>query len=684
MEQAKPSRGCVRFGVFEADPIARELRRNGVRLKLQDQPFQVLAILLEHPGEVIPREELRQKLWTADTFVDFDNGLNTAINKIREVLGDSAENPRFVQTLPRCGYRFIAPVDGFAKTAPTTSRRLRLAFVAAACFTVLIAIAALYLSTAWRRTSPPPALTVTRLTNRGNLAGAAISGDGKYLAYVVADGDQQSLRILQVGTTNDVPLLSPANADYHRGLTFSPDGSYVYYTYSKPNRLPALYRIPVVGGVPAKLIEDVDTPGGISPDGKHIAFVRYDSTGGRHVLMIAGSDGSEQYKLAVAKYPEEQFVSGPAWSPDGKVLAIWQSSSLLAIPVSGGPARVITSNWAHQLGEPAWLADGSGLIIAAASITHATHYTQLWEISYPDGNASRILQDPFRYGRISLTADSHMLVAQQVDQPSSIWVAPAQDPDRARPVTPLTGRFIGTSGITWTPDGHILYTSNATGNFELRMTDPDGNSSMALPLDQEPKFFPSACPDGRTVVFNAGRKTVVRADLEGGKSQGLVAGFYPRCSPDGGWVLFSSDTSLLKVPLKGGKPFEVNNHPCRAIDISSDGEQIACVYRSPTHSWKLAIIPFSGGRTTKLLDLDPKAVDWPIGWTPDGQAVAFEAERGGVLNIWVQPVGGGPPHQLTHFTSDEIQTFAWSPDGHYLAFSRGTDIRDAVMITNFR
>src|SRR5438445_2793873 len=112
MEQLKASHGCVGFGVFEADLVARELRKNGVRVKLQDQPFQVLTILLQRAGEVIPREELRQEVWTADTFVDFDNGLNTAINKIREALGDSADSPRFIETLPRRGYRFIAPVTG--------------------------------------------------------------------------------------------------------------------------------------------------------------------------------------------------------------------------------------------------------------------------------------------------------------------------------------------------------------------------------------------------------------------------------------------------------------------------------------------------------------------------------------------------------------------------------------------
>src|SRR5262245_52622168 len=106
------SSNILRFGVFEADLHAGELRKQGKRIKLQDQPFQVLAVLLQHPGEVVMREELRNHNWSSDTFVDFDNSLNTAINKLREALGDSADNPRFIETLPRRGYRFIAPVAG--------------------------------------------------------------------------------------------------------------------------------------------------------------------------------------------------------------------------------------------------------------------------------------------------------------------------------------------------------------------------------------------------------------------------------------------------------------------------------------------------------------------------------------------------------------------------------------------
>src|SRR5258708_37934954 len=110
----------VRFGAFDVDLRSGELHKHGIRLKLQDQPFQVLALLLEHPGDLVTREELRQKLWPAETFVDFDTGLNSAIKKLRDVLGDSAEEPRYIGTLPRRGYRFMARVDNCNGDLPAT------------------------------------------------------------------------------------------------------------------------------------------------------------------------------------------------------------------------------------------------------------------------------------------------------------------------------------------------------------------------------------------------------------------------------------------------------------------------------------------------------------------------------------------------------------------------------------
>src|ERR1700687_796095 len=118
MNGEQPSRGPIGFGVFELDLRAGELRKQGVKIKLQEQPLQILAMLLEHPGQVVTREELRSRLWPSDTFVDFDHGLNKSINKLREALGDSAENHRFIETRARRGYRFLAPLHGTREDLP--------------------------------------------------------------------------------------------------------------------------------------------------------------------------------------------------------------------------------------------------------------------------------------------------------------------------------------------------------------------------------------------------------------------------------------------------------------------------------------------------------------------------------------------------------------------------------------
>ena len=124
MPEARSAGKTVRFGVFEADLVSGELRKNGTLIRLQEQPFQILALLLERPGELVTRDDLRSKLWSADTFVDFDHSLNTAVNKLREALGDVASNPRFVQTVARRGYRFIAPVQESAKPVPSHAEPL--------------------------------------------------------------------------------------------------------------------------------------------------------------------------------------------------------------------------------------------------------------------------------------------------------------------------------------------------------------------------------------------------------------------------------------------------------------------------------------------------------------------------------------------------------------------------------
>ena len=234
MEEAVHSPRLVRFGIFEVDLPAGELRKSGVKLKLTGQPFQVLAILLERPGEVVTREELQKRLWP-DTFVDVDHNLNTAINKIREVLGDSAESPRFVETLPRRGYRFIASVDGavpssnqLAEEVPSTRVRTRgrpLFYGLLIIGAVVVTAGTLALwKTGFRTPRAPRVLRFTPLTNDGQIKSGFMAADGSRI-YFTEELPDRATRILQVSVKGgeaaplSVPLKQPQVLDLSRDGT---------------------------------------------------------------------------------------------------------------------------------------------------------------------------------------------------------------------------------------------------------------------------------------------------------------------------------------------------------------------------------------------------------------------------------------------------------------------------------
>src|SRR5467141_1247296 len=204
----------IQFGIFEVDMKAGELRRNGTRVRLQEQPFQILTILLEHSGEVVTREELRGRLWPADTYVDFDHSLNAAIRRLRDALGDSAENPRFVETVARRGYRFLAPVNGgngsVAKPTPQPAARSRRWHIFVTAALLLAGVVVGLVIADWPRHFIPinsSQIKLRRLTaNPENdpVAGAVISPDGRYLAF--SDNNGFYLREIDSGETHALKL----------------------------------------------------------------------------------------------------------------------------------------------------------------------------------------------------------------------------------------------------------------------------------------------------------------------------------------------------------------------------------------------------------------------------------------------------------------------------------------------
>jgi eukaryotic-like serine/threonine-protein kinase len=362
-------------------------------------------MLLERPGELITREEVRKQLWPDGTFVDFDEGLDTALKKLRYALDDSAQNPTFIETVPRRGYRFIAPVtngelslpsknaDAPAFPAPSKSasdrERKRKYFP-------LVVVVALVLVTSmgiyrWKSRSHPfsaEKMEITRLTDTGNATYVAISPDGRYVVHASRVGDKQGLWLRQVATRTDVKILPPDAIGFD-GITFSPDGNYIYFVRELDDEpgVKYLYAMPALGGQARLLIKDVDSPVSFSPNGDQFVFTRGVTTRNETEVRIANADGSGDHLLTSLPDSVFGYQVGATWSPDGRTIAIALSRLmpvryvLDTVAVDNGSVKELYSS-AAEIGRPLWLPEGDGLLLV---LNDQNEHQQLWTISYPKG-----------------------------------------------------------------------------------------------------------------------------------------------------------------------------------------------------------------------------------------------------------------------------------------------------------
>jgi eukaryotic-like serine/threonine-protein kinase len=699
-----------RFDTFELDPESGELRNSGALLKLQPQPFRVLLLLIERAGHVVTREEIQRYLWTDSTFVDFEHGINFSINQIRRVLADNAEKPRYVETLPKRGYRFIGVVDrpslrlgtegleDFSR--PTRLGRFSLWIIATSVGSAVIVLASVALGIhTWKshqRALNLEEMQIMRLTESGTAEDVAISPNGKYIAYVLREGEQRSLNMRQVATGSEVQILPPAVVEL-RSLTFSPDGDYIFFLRTpKENFLyDSLFQMPILGGTPQKLTYDIDTPISFSPDGKQFTFVRI--TNGITRLMIANADGTGERVLA--SHPGESF-DYPAWSPDGKTIAfpgprlrgeghIWAVS-----PIDASMQSVYTTR--STIGRLHWLPEGNGLL--AVIRDPAQGRGQLWYISYPRGEAKRFTNDLADYalGQLDLTRDGKSVVTVESMISSNLWVVHGGDADSAQQIT--SGRA-GVRVIAAGPEQTIIF-ANEKG--DLYSIHEDGSSLRLLTPIMHRNANPSVCRDGRHIVFEsavggqtlslAGRASDIwKMDADGSHVMRLTESgnaVAPLCSADSESVQYFDidQRKNWRIPVAGGTPTQVDtqNRWVVARSYSPDGKLIA--YNDPGTGDvpnQIVIFPATGGEAIYKFRF-PQGNTTFVRWTLDGTGLDYFLTNKGVGNIWRQPVPKGVPRQVTNFTSGQIFSFDWSSDGKQLYAARGSALSDIVLITKFR
>ncbi len=545
----------------------------------------------------------------------------------------------------------------------------------------------------------------TLISTNGRPLHAALSPDGKYIVYSVEETGGRSLWMRQTNVTSSIRILPPQDV-YYDSFTFSPDGDYVYtVTSGASDRVSALYVVPTLGGSPRKLLEDIRGAVTVSPDGRELAFLRRYSAEGEESLIVCSADGSGQRKLASRK-GEDFFIAygrtSPSWSPDGKVIACpigstnpWYMSIML-ISVENQSTRLATTFRWNNISRIAWTSEAKGLMVLGMEQIIGGSI-QLWYLDISSGRVERVTSDLNDYdsATLSLTSDQTKLLMIQEKVNSSISILPSGDSRRAWRVTSQSAGQDGMYGLDWTPDGRLVFISNAGGNPDIWIMKKDGSERRQLTSTLWGEYYPSVSWDGRMITYQSEKDTtphIWKMDLDGNNPLRLTSGVFddynPVFSPDGNWIYFYSyrdngRQNLWRVAPNGGEPEKVSDIPASWVSISRDSKRmVTYCYDSMVNRWRPAILSPEPGKPVSFFDL-PATAGF-IRWMPDGKAVAYIDTRNDVSNIWVLPIAYGKPYPLTHFESEAISDFAWSKDEKDLAVVRGTQTREIVILVDIQ
>lgn len=701
----QPSQLLYRFGEFEVDLWTGELRKKGIKLRVQVQPLKVLAMLLARPGELVTREHLREGLWHDNTFVDFDSGLNTAVNRLRTALNDSAETPRFVETVGRRGYRFIAPVtsdcgkieipadsadstvderppDSGQKTSsgpsgleqPFTPPELRTNAGgrnrALAVLSAILIVAGVggYATYRWRsepaRVSSFEGLRFTKLTGTGEAEDVAISPDGAYLVYSQRDRNGVGLWLYQIARGGKTQILPSEDIDF-RGLTFSPDGNSLYFVRSRAEvgSYKDLYAMPVLGGHARLLAEDVDSPVSFSPNGHQFAYSQGIGPPYATRIRIANADGTGNRVLATITSVNSNIETGPAWSPDGRTLVVSQmlrgdrSGYVLdAVSVSDGRIWEVCSHPA-VIGRPIWLPDSQTIL---AALDDSTGAGQLWTISLRRGKERRVTNDLANWGsRIDATRDARTVSDIQWSVVANLWSAPATNLSKIRQLS--NGEMAIVAAVA-KPDGKILAVS---GNNDLWIMNGDGTG--LAPFSSLPEVAsPGTCGDFVVAASYSSAEQHPQAGPGQVKVTKLGSG---RIIVQHSYQ--SGPVDIMRVDKNGRNPTKLASGFLYSPACSPDGKFVYYVLMGEQQ--RIFRVPIEGGSSEIVGDVPGQSIRGTMRISPNGRLLAFPYDQDGpkvVTQLAVISTNGG---QLVR-TFDapggiyRESCLRWSPDGKALQY----------------
>jgi serine/threonine protein kinase/dipeptidyl aminopeptidase/acylaminoacyl peptidase len=520
---------------------------------------------------------------------------------------------------------------------------------------------------------------IENLSNNGHTSLTAISPDGKYLALVLEENGLQALQLRHIQTGSNTQIVAPAATRYI-GVTFSPDGSYLYFVRrdEAEHTISILYEAPVLGGTPRILIRDVDSPIALSPDGRHLAYLRQDHDSPTFDLLIAKTDGTPERAL-FKNFALACDSCTVTWSPDGKTIAIPvvqptldDIGGFIAVDATTGARTNFGNARAAVFYDPVWLASGNGLLVA--SVGGGKLQRQLGVVAYPQGTYRAITADTNTYIRPSLSADSQSFAATQIQSRVDFSISPANSPEEAHPLVLSSKQPVWR--WDWTDDGKLALPQGG----DIHIVNPAGGEALVFSDQNGVPDEVASCGGKYLVVRIIGRggkaaANLWRIDASGGNQTQLTSGkseANPLCSPDGKFVYYvdrADGNRVKRISIDGGTPELVLSAGVGLFDISPDGKMLLTTeVREFDHKLMLRE-DSTETKATQYRDIDQRAQEGAK-YAPDGKSVVYIVRERGVDNLWKQPLDGGMHKQLTHFKEDRIGTFGFSRDGLKLAVER--------------
>jgi DNA-binding winged helix-turn-helix (wHTH) protein/Tol biopolymer transport system component len=695
----------IRFGVFELDMRPGELRKAGTRIKLQDQPLKVLIALLEQPGKVVTREELKHRIWPDDSFGDFDHGVNVAVGKLREALADSAGAPRFIETLPRRGYRFIFPVVSSredrtgsrpAATIPSPPRIPLRAVVTAACAVVVLLVSIFVFKPDWIRPRPQKQLVQRDLTANPSdnpILASSISPDGQQLAYADL---MTGLSLLQIDSGEKRFLSTVATL---LPMSWYPDGTHLLL--GGPGAR-GLWKMSVVDGTTRKLLEDKRgfVSAAVSPDGTRIAVVSFTNPG---EIWIMGPDGEDPRRiLSVGSLPTS-VIFGLDWSPTSKrILYSWLSmtpdkkeeSAIESCDREGGQRTPILSDnrlRGDGVSSVTWSSDRR-VFFSFQEPPPNTRDSNIWSTEV-DPDTGRMLGKPsrvtsgtnFSQAELSRSADGKRLVFQRIQTRDTIRLSEIES-GGARLAKPQSLNSDNWAKWLdgWTSDGQALvFESNPQGKWGIFEQNVRTHEVRTLVSGPDRYDTPVASRDGQWLLFtqtSPGDTTgvsarLMRMPMNGGPATIVLPGkFDYACASKAAVCVLSEIANGQQIfslldPLQGRGSIlgEIDNPTSEysAWSLSSDGMRIAVLPGSdPGH---IQIINTEGqGKNAVKLD------GWSlqsVGWSPDNQHLYVSGISDASFKILLVGLDGNFKGLLELPSGQGWLTAPRpSPDGRYLAY----------------